>query len=95
MKKILLSAVAAMAVPIQNDQICAAIPIPVDNCKLACATDATNKNALDAVKTLKALGGIDGCMLDKLDLEQKQCCYQGTPIGDRLLKVADRLAQTD
>ena len=30
-------------------------------------------------------------MLDKLDLEKKQCCCYGTPIGDQLLAVAGKL----
>ena len=53
--------------------------------------DQTGKDTVAAVKTLKALGGIDGCMLDKLDLEKKQCYCCGTPIGDRLLTVAGKL----
>ena len=40
---------------------------------------------------MKALGGIDGCQLDKMPLEKEQCCCWGTPIGDRLLQLSKHL----
>ena len=74
-----------MAVPIQTEQCCQ----PTVDCS---KMNASCHDTIEAVKTLKALGGIDGCLLDKLDLEPKKCVCYGTPIGDRLLSISGRLA---
>ena len=65
--------------------------VSLECCKFNGAFNQLNKDAEDAIKTLKALGGIDGCMLDKLNLEEKRCVCWGTPIGDRLLQLAGHL----
>lgn len=59
--------------------------VSLECCKYNSTFKEMNHDALEAIKTLKALGGIDGCMLDKLSLEEKKCVCYGTPIGDRLL----------
>ena len=52
--------------------------------------DRLNKETIDAVKTLKALGGIDGKDFEEKK-EPRKCCCWGTPIGDRLLMLAEDL----
>ena len=77
--------------------------ISLEPCKYNSVFEALGKDTVDAIKTLKALGGIDGCQLDQVQLEKKQCCCWGTPIGDRLMQLAEHLdpngttllAQTD
>ena len=63
---------------------------PLDVNKFASMFDRLNKETIDAVKTLKALGGIDGKDFEEKK-EPRKCCCWGTPIGDRLLMLAEDL----
>ena len=64
--------------------------VPLDVNKFASIFDKLNKETIDAVKTLKALGGIDGKDFEEKK-EPRKCCCWGTPIGDRLLMLAEDL----
>ena len=64
--------------------------VPLDVDKFASIFDKLNKETIDAVKTLKALGGIDGKDFEEKK-EPRKCCCWGTPIGDRLLMLAEDL----
>ena len=52
--------------------------------------DKLGKDTIDAVKTLKALGGVSGEDL-QVRAQPKKCCCWGTPIGDKLLQLAEGL----
>ena len=64
--------------------------VPLDVNKFKTIFDRLNKETIDAVKTLKALGGIDGKDFEEKK-EPRKCCCWGTPIGDRLLMLAEDL----
>ena len=65
------------------------LKIPLhDKEKFKSIFDELGKDTIEAIDTLKALGGVsDLSKLTKLPEPRKCCCF-GTPIGDRLLELA-------
>ena len=58
--------------------------------KVKTVFDQLGKDTISTIKTLTALGGIDGKALE-VKPQPKKCCCWGTPIGDKLLQLAEGL----
>ena len=65
--------------------------IPLDENKFSSIFDKLGHDTIHAIRTLKALGGLDVNALQTKPPEPKKCCCWGTPIGDKLLELAEDL----
>ena len=65
--------------------------IPLIEDKFESVFEKLGKDTIQAVKTLKALGGVDASNLQIKMPEPRKCCCWGTPIGDKLLMLAEDL----
>ena len=68
--------------------------VPLEKKEFTSIFKQLGSETIDAVRTLQKLGGLNPADLEFAP-EPRKCCCWGTPIGDKLLQLADDLDPND
>ena len=65
--------------------------IPLKTKEFGTIMEKLGTDTIMAIRTLKSLGGVNFDQLQEKNTGPRKCCCWGTPIGDKLLMLADDL----